>query len=124
MSFTGRVENVAAVLQASDIFAFPTLDEALGMSAVEAQGCGLPAVASRTGGVPDVIEDGVTGTLVTPGDPEQLAAGLRALIVDEGLRRRYAEAARARAVERFSLDLFVSRYAQLFRSISSRLRAS
>jgi hypothetical protein len=86
VTFTGRVENVAAYLQASDVFAFPTLDEALGMSAVEAQACGLPAVASRTGGVPDIIEDGLTGVLVTPGDAGELASGLRRLLTDDALR--------------------------------------
>ena len=120
VSFIGRVDNVASYLQASDIFVFPTLDEALGMSAVEAQACGLPAVASRTGGVPDIIEDGVTGTLVAPGDETQLAEALRALIVDPRLRQRYAEAARARTEERFALGLSVSRYARLFRSITPK----
>ena len=118
VTFTGRVDNVAAFLQASDIFAFPTLDEALGMSAVEAQACGLPAVASRTGGVPDIIEDGVTGILVAPGDADALARGLRGLVENAELRGRYAEAARRRMQERFAIDTMISRYAELFRSLS------
>ncbi len=120
VTFTGRVDNVAAFLQASDIFAFPTLDEALGMAAVEAQACGLPAVASRTGGVPDIIEDGVTGILVAPGDPDALARGLRALVENAELRGRYAEAARRRTQERFAIDTTISRYADLFRRLSQR----
>ena len=123
VTFTGRVDDVAAVLRASDIFAFPTLDEALGMSAVEAQACGLPAVASRTGGVPDIIEDGVTGILVAPGEAEPLAQGLRALILGPELRQNFAAAARARMVERFSFDLMVARYAQLFRSLGGKRSA-
>ncbi len=117
VTFTGRVENVAAYLQASDIFVFPTLDEALGMSAVEAQACGLPAVASRTGGVPDIIEDGRTGLLVPPGEARPLAAGLRRLLTDEAERRTFAAAARARASERFTRETMVSRYADLFRAL-------
>lgn len=120
VTFTGRVDNVAAFLQASDIFAFPTLDEALGMSAVEAQACGLPAVASRTGGVPDIVEDGVTGILVEPGEVEALAAGLRRLAEDPVLRSRYADAARRRTEAKFALETMVSRYADLFRSLASR----
>lgn len=122
--FTGRVDNVADYLQASDIFVFPTLDEALGMSVVEAQACGLPAVASRTGGVPDVVEDGVTGVLVPPGDPSALAAALRSLIADGERRCRFAEAARVRAEERFALKTCVGRYADLFRTLAaSRARS-
>lgn len=120
VTFTGRVDNVAAYLQASDIFVFPTLDEALGMSAVEAQACGLPAVASRTGGVPDIIEDGVTGILVAPGEVEPLAAGLRRLIEDSALRSRYADAARRRTEAKFALETTVSRYADLFRSLTPK----
>lgn len=118
VTFTGRVENVAAYLQASDVFVFPTLDEALGMSAVEAQACGLPAVASRTGGVPDVIEDGVTGILVPPGEPSPLAEGLRKLITDPELRRRLAVEARMRTEQKFALHTTVARYAELFRSLA------
>jgi glycosyltransferase involved in cell wall biosynthesis len=118
VTFTGRVDNVAAYLQASDIFAFPTLDEALGMSAVEAQACGLPAVASNTGGVPDVIEDGVTGILVPPGEPGPLALGLRRLLTEGETRLRFAEAARRRAQERFAIETMVSRYADLFRALT------
>jgi len=120
VTFTGRVENVAAYLQASDLFVFPTLDEALGMSAVEAQACGLAAVASRTGGVPDIVEDGVTGILVPPGEAEPLAAGLRKLIEDPALRSRYADAARPRTQTRFAIETTVSRYADLFRSLSPK----
>ncbi len=120
VTFTGRVDNVAAYLQASDIFAFPTLDEALGMSAVEAQACGLPAVASRTGGVPDIVEDGVTGLLVPPGDASALADALRSLLADPERRSRFAAAARARMMERFAFDTMVTRYAGLFRSLARR----
>lgn len=124
VTFTGRVENVAAYLQAADIFAFPTLDEALGMSAVEAQACGLPAVASRTGGVPDIIEDGVTGILVPPGEADPLSEGLRRMIEDGALRARYGEAARNRALQKFAIETMVSKYAELFRSLTAKARAS
>ncbi len=120
VTFTGRVENVPAYLQASDIFAFPTLDEALGMSAVEAQACGLPAVASRTGGVPDIVDDGVTGILVPPGEVLPLAEALRALLIDPEQRARFAVAARIRAKEHFAFDTMVTRYAELFRSLTRR----
>jgi glycosyltransferase involved in cell wall biosynthesis len=118
VTFAGRVDNVAGYLQASDIFAFPTLDEALGMSAAEAQACGLPAVASRTGGVPDIVEDGVTGILTPPGEPSPLADALRGLISDPKRRTKLAAAARTRMKERFAYDTMVTRYADLFRSLA------
>ena len=124
VTFTGRVDNVRAYLQASDVFVFPTLDEALGMSAVEAQACGLPAVASRTGGVPDVVEDGVTGILVPPGESSPLSDALRKLLTDPGLRVRFARAARTRTEQRFALHTMVARYADLFRSLAGRRTAS
>jgi glycosyltransferase involved in cell wall biosynthesis len=117
VTFTGRVDDVAAYLQASDVFVFPTLDEALGMSVVEAQACGLPAVASRTGGVPDVVEDGATGILVPPGEAGPLAQALRALVADPESRQRLAFAARSRAEQKFALHTTVARYADLFRSL-------
>jgi glycosyltransferase involved in cell wall biosynthesis len=122
VTFTGRVDDVVGCLQASDIFAFPTFDESLGMSLVEAQACGLPAVASRTGGVPDVVEHDVTGLLIPPGDADALASGLRRLIQDEGMQRTFSAAARARMVERFSFETMVSRYVDLFRSLTDRGR--
>lgn len=124
VTFTGRVDNVAAYLQASDLFVFPTFDEALGMSAVEAQSCGLPAVASRTGGVPDIVEDGVTGFLVPPGESTPLAHGLRRLLTDPELRQRFAQAARERAERVFNRATSVSRYAELFRSLTVRRRTT
>jgi len=124
VTFTGRVENVAHYLGAADLFAFPTLDEALGMSAVEAQACGLPAVASRTGGVPDIVEHNVTGLLVPPGEAGPLAESVRSLLSDPDLRSRFSTAARARMKERFAFDLMVRRYADLFRSLASARRVA
>ena len=124
VTFTGRVENVPAYLQTSDLFVFPTLDEALGMSAVEAQACGLPAIASRTGGVPDIVEDGVTGLLVRPGDSDALADALRILATDAALRRRFGAAARTSTAERFALRTTVKRYADLFASLATGGAAS
>ena len=118
VTFTGRVENVARYLQAADIFAFPTLDEALGMSLVEAQACGLPAVASFTGGVPDIVQDQVTGLLVPPGEAAPLVQGLRDLITNPGRRQSMGRAARARMLEHFAFDVMVRRYADLFSSLT------
>jgi glycosyltransferase involved in cell wall biosynthesis len=115
---TGRVDNVEDYLRASDIFAFPSVFEGLGLSLIEAQACGLPCVASRTGGIVDVIEDGKTGLLVRPGDTGELATALRDLLTDETRRTALGTAGRVRAVRDFDVRDSVDRYRALFRELS------
>ncbi|HET6900615.1 MAG TPA: glycosyltransferase family 4 protein, partial [Vicinamibacteria bacterium] len=82
VTFTGALDDVSEALRAADVFAFPSVFEALGISLIEAAATGLPAVGARTGGIVDVIEDGGSGWLVDPGDLDALAARLRALVLD------------------------------------------
>ena len=97
VTFTGRLDDVAAALRAADVFAFPSVYEALGLSLIEAAATGLPAVGARTGGIVDVIEDGASGWLVAPGDVAELAARLRALALDAEARARLGARGRARS---------------------------
>lgn len=117
MTFTGRVDDVAPWLRASDLFVFPSEFEALGLSLIEAAACGLPAVGARTGGIVDVIEDGVSGLLFTPGDTAGLAAAVRALVADPRRRDEMGRRARQIARDRFDVEDSVSRYAALFRGL-------
>jgi glycosyltransferase involved in cell wall biosynthesis len=94
--FAGR-RDVRPLLAAADVFVFPSLYEAVGIALLEAMACALPVVASRTGGIPEVVEDGVSGILVAPGDADDLARALIALERDPERRRRLGVAARARA---------------------------
>ena len=119
VTMTGRVDNVEDYLRASDVFAFPSAFEGLGLSLIEAQACALPCVASRTGGIVDVIEDGRTGLLVTPGQATELAAALRTLLSDEGRRSALGAAARENAVREFDVRDSVDRYRALFHEMSS-----
>jgi len=122
--FAGRVDRVEDTLRASDLFVFPSVFEALGIALVEAAACGLPAVASRTGGIVDVVEDGGSGLLVAPGDAVSLAEGLRALGRDEERRREMGARARQVAVARFDERSALDRYRALFREVSSRRASS
>lgn len=124
VTFAGRVDDVAPWLQASDVFAFPSEFEALGISLVEAAACGLACVGSRTGGIVDVLEHERNGLLVEPGNVAELAAALRRLAGDASLRARLGAAARETAVAHFDLDRSVERYRELFGSLSSRASAS
>ncbi len=117
--FTGRVDDVETYLRAGDLFAFPSMFEGLGISLVEAAACGLPSVASRTGGIPDVVDHRRSGLLVTPGRVDELASALDALAGDVSLRTRMAAEARKVAVARFDQRDSALRYRALFRQLTA-----
>jgi glycosyltransferase involved in cell wall biosynthesis len=118
--FTGRVDDVETYLRAANLFVFPSIFEGLGISLVEAAACGLPAVASRTGGIPDVVDDGRSGLLVTPGRMDELASALGALGGDAALRTRMGVEARRVAVAGFDQRDSALRYRALFRQVTAR----
>ncbi len=124
VAFAGRLERVEDALRASDLFAFPSLFEGLGISLVEAAACGLAAVASRTGGIVDVVEDGRSGLLVPPADPAALAEGLRALATDADRRAAMGREARRVALARFDERDGVDRYRAVFRGVATPRRPS
>lgn len=96
ISFLGAIENrqVPELLKIVDIFVMPSIWEGFGVAAVEAQAMGIPVVASRVGGIPEVVLDGKTGLLVEPGDSEQLAQAILTLIENPTLRRQMGERGR------------------------------
>jgi len=120
VTFAGRVDAVEDWLRASDVFAFPSMFEALGIALVEAAACGLPAVASRTGGIVDVVEDGRSGVLVPPGDIAPLWAALHRLVTEPDLALGMGAAARDVALARFDERDAVARYRALFREVAGR----
>jgi len=120
VTFAGRVDGVEGHLRAADLFVFPSVFEGLGISLVEAAACGLPAVASRTGGIVDVIEEGRSGLLVTPGHGDELAGGLLSLAGDVRTRERMGVRARAVARERFDERDATRRYLSLFQEVGAR----
>jgi len=106
--FTGARRDLPAVMAALDLLVHPSREESFGRVVVEAMAAGKPVVASAVGGVPEIVEDGVTGYLVPPSDPAALAARICAL-ADPAVRRRMAQAARARAERSFALPAFEAR---------------
>lgn len=101
-------------LAAATVFALPSEWEAFGIVLAEAMACGVPCVATRVGGAPDVVQDGVTGRLVPYGDARALADALAALLADPEARRRMGAAGRARALADFSWDAVVDRTLALY----------
>jgi glycosyltransferase involved in cell wall biosynthesis len=113
----GASDRIPEILAASDIFVLSSYWEGLPLVIIEAMLAGLPVVATRVGGVPELIEEGVTGLLVPPGNPVELARALRALLDDESLRRRMGEAGKKRALELFTLDRMIEQYQQLYKGV-------
>ncbi len=114
VGFTGRVDNVADFLRASDVYAFPSFFEAMPLSLLEAAACGLACVASRIGGVVDALEDGQSGMLVEAGDASGLAAALGALLDLPERRAALGAAARETALRCFDERENLARYRELF----------
>ncbi len=100
--------DVLARLKAFDLFVMSSVTEGLGTSLLDAMGAARPIVATRAGGIPEVVEDGVTGLLVPPGDARALASAILALLGDEGRRRRMGEAGLERARRHFSVERMVA----------------
>ena len=84
---------------------------------------GLPVVATRTGGNPELVEDGVTGRLVPVGDRSALAGALAGYLADPHLRQLHGKVGRQRAIDEFSLDRMASRYRELYRAVATGPRA-
>ena len=100
-TFLGFRKDAPAIVQAFDVVAVPSHVEPLGNATLEAMAAGRPVVGSRVGGIPEMIVDGRTGTLVPPSNPSALAAALERIVNDADLRERMSRHARARAAEQF-----------------------
>ena len=122
VAFLGFRRDVPALLGAIDLFVQPSIYEGFGISLLEAMAAGLPIVASRVGGIPEVVEDGVTGLLVAPENPFALAAAIERLLRDRDEARRLGEAAARRVRERHSLQSAAAKIDALYRDILERRR--
>lgn len=114
VSFLGFRRDVPRLLETFDLFVFPSLEEALGTAVLEAMAAGKAVVASRVGGIPEVVADGETGLLVPPGDSDALAGAVTRLLENSEVRRRMGERGRLRIEEQFSLDRMLERTEALY----------
>ena len=116
----GERSDVPHLLGGFDVFALPSIAEGISNTVLEAMASGLPLVATRTGGNPELVEDGVTGRLIPVGDTASLADALAAYVTDGHLRAVHGKAGRQRAVERFSVERMADRYRELYVDLSRR----
>lgn len=113
----GLVQDPTSLLQASDLFLLATEGEAFGLALAEAMACGVPVVGSSSGAIPEVVKEGETGLLFSPGRPASLADGIETLVRDKSLRLRMAAAAVARVRENFNLEQSIAGTLKIYDSL-------
>jgi glycosyltransferase involved in cell wall biosynthesis len=115
-----RPDRVAQYYSAADIFVAPSLADNLPYTVLEAMGCGVPVVASRIGGIPEEVEDGVTGRLFAVGSWQELGAALVTLLEKPEAASAMGRAGRQRVEAMFGLPSFVSQYEAIYSSVSTK----
>ncbi len=118
--FTGFQKDVAPLIAAFDVAVLPSFFEGMGRVLLEAMAMEKPVVATRVGGIPDVVEGGVTGILVSPGKSGELAGAIMRLLGDKELSREMGVAGRRRITDRFSADFMVKEIERVYRTVMDR----
>ncbi len=120
----GKQSNIADYLGVSDIFLLPSELESFGLAALEAQACELPVIATRIGGIPEVINDGESGFLSDIGDVEKMSADTLKLLRNEDLRRSFGERGRELAIQRYSTDEIIPLYIAFYEKIIGKAKSA
>jgi N-acetyl-alpha-D-glucosaminyl L-malate synthase BshA len=121
--FLGKIDSVAPLLAGADLFLLPSQSESFGLSALEALACGVPVVASRVGGVPEVVRHGETGWLCDLGDVDAMAAAAIQVLSDQARWQAASDAAAADARARFAERDVVAQYEALYERTLGAVRA-
>ena len=121
LTFTGFVDNVGDYLAAFDVFILPSNREGIGSILLDAMEQGLPVVASRVGGVPDIVHDRKNGFLIDPASPAQLRDALLTLRADPGLRRTFGQWGQVFAKD-FTAEAMCRKYVALYESVARPAR--
>jgi sugar transferase (PEP-CTERM/EpsH1 system associated) len=119
-TFTGASDRVPALLNAMDVFVLPSLSEGMSNTILEAMASGIPVVATRAGGNPEIVEENVTGWLFSPGNSHELTDYLRHLTRNLSDSKRMGAAARRHVGERFSLQSMLQNYRDLYVQCAQR----
>ncbi len=118
VKFMGFREAMAEILPAMDLVVHPARKEGLGVALLEAAACGLPLIASRSGGMPEIVEDGTNGLLVTPGDADALANAIESLAQNPPLRTQMGEAGRRKVLRQFTIAAMVAGNWRVYKQIA------
>jgi glycosyltransferase involved in cell wall biosynthesis len=117
VQFLGHRNDIPELINQLDIVVCASTVEPFGRCLIEAMACGKPVVATAVGGIPEVVEDGVTGLLVPPRSSEQMADAVQSLLADETRRRQFGESGRRRAVELFASETHVARILSVYEQL-------
>jgi glycosyltransferase involved in cell wall biosynthesis len=116
--------DVLGCIKRFDVFAMSSVTEGLGTSLLDAMACSRPIVATRAGGIPEIVEDGRNGVLVEPRDHAAMARAIVRLLKDEGLRQRMGDAGLASVTDRFTVERMVAATAAVYAHVAGRPRAA
>jgi L-malate glycosyltransferase len=116
--------DVIGCIKGFDLFVLSSITEGLGTSLLDAMACARPIVATRAGGIPEVVADGATGVLVPPHDPHALAAAIVRLLGDRAARQQMGEAGLARVREQFTVERMVAETAAIYRDVAGTPHAA
>lgn len=122
--FVGKQANISDYLGIADVFLLPSELESFGLAALEAQACEVPVIATRIGGIPEVVNDGETGFLSDVGDVDKMSADALHLLKHEELRRGFGEKGRELAVQRYSTSKIIPQYIAFYEKIVKKANAA
>ncbi len=122
--FVGKQANISDYLGIADVFLLPSELESFGLAALEAQACEVPVIATRIGGIPEVVNEGESGFLSDVGDVEKMGADTLRLLRDEELRRSFGEKGRELAVQRYSTSKIIPQYIAFYEKIVKKAKSA
>jgi N-acetyl-alpha-D-glucosaminyl L-malate synthase BshA len=119
-SFVGKQPRIVDYLSASDVLLLPSEQESFGLAALEAMACELPVIASRVGGIPEVVTDGETGFLSEVGNVDKMADDAARLLSDSALRKEMGKRARESALSRYRTDIVIPQYLEFYERVIAK----
>jgi len=123
-AFVGKQSNISDYLGVADIFLLPSELESFGLAALEAQACEVPVIATRIGGIPEVINDGESGFMSDIGDIEKMTADTLKLLRNEEMRRAFGEKGRDLAVQRYATSLIIPQYIAFYEKVIQKAKSA
>jgi N-acetyl-alpha-D-glucosaminyl L-malate synthase BshA len=116
-TFVGKQPRIVDYLSISDVLLLPSEQESFGLAALEAMACEVPVIASRVGGLPEVVTDGETGFLSAVGDVDKMANDAARLLSDETFRSEMGRRARDSAITRYRTDVVIPQYIEFYEKV-------